>query len=177
MIEPTKKAGPFLVEGGAEPPQDPPVADKQEQKTAGPTEARVSDKPAEPKKPSRIAGIATRRGWGGKAVKPSAPSEGAEDDRPQQSIVPHASVASTSLTLVVAIMTFLASLTLGADRAPVFLSVLLIWLAWVLVMVVVARALPAASPTLTMRRWSRAICAMGTTVPWFGFATAQMMAE
>ena len=59
----------------------------------------------------------------------------------------------------------------------VFLSVLLIWLAWVLVMVVVARALQAASPTLTMRRWSRAICAMGTTVPWFGFATAQMMAE
>ena len=114
MIEPTKKAGPFLVEGGAEPPQDPPVADKQEQKTAGPTEARNSDKPAEPKKPSRIAGIAKRRGWGGKAVKPSAPSEGAEDDRLQQSIVPHASVASTSLTLVVAIMTFLASLTLGA---------------------------------------------------------------
>ncbi|WP_299294725.1 hypothetical protein [uncultured Tateyamaria sp.] len=70
-----------------------------------------------------------------------------------------------------------ASLTLGVDPTPVFLSVLLIWLAWVLVMVIVARAMYAAQPTPTMRRWSRAICAMGTTVPWFGFATAQMMAE
>ena len=85
------------------------------------------------------------------------------------------------LASVLVVMSFIfrseASLTLGADRAPVFLSVLLLWLAWVLVMVVVARALQAANPTLTKRRWSRAICAMGTTVPWFGFATAQMMAE
>ena len=88
------------------------------------------------------------------------------------------------LALIASIMVLLsfifrseASLTLSVDPTPVFLSVLLIWLAWVLVLVIVARAMYAAQPTPTMRRWSRAICAMGTTVPWFGFAAAQMMAE
>ncbi|WP_299366823.1 hypothetical protein [uncultured Tateyamaria sp.] len=89
---------------------------------------------------------------------------------------PLALVASVLVVLSLALRNE-ASLSLGVAPAPVFLSILLIWLAWILVMVLVARALYAAQPTPTMRRWSRAICAMGTTVPWFGFATAQMMAE
>jgi len=116
MIEPKKRVGPFVVEGGGEPPQDPAVAETPDAKPVTPTEAFAGEafKTVEPKKPSRIASLAKRRGWSGKTVKPSAASENAEGDRPQQSIVPHASVASTALTLVVAIMTFLASLTLGA---------------------------------------------------------------
>ncbi|MFL4469249.1 hypothetical protein ACERZ8_04945 [Tateyamaria armeniaca] len=70
-----------------------------------------------------------------------------------------------------------ASLTLGIDPVPVFLSILSIWLAWILVLVVVTRAVRAAYPGAAARRWSRSIGAMGTTVPWFGFAAAQMMVK
>lgn len=62
------------------------------------------------------------------------------------------------------------------DLMQMFLSVSAIWLAWILVLVLVARALRLILPTPAAGRWSRAICAMGTTIPWFGFATAQMMA-
>ena len=68
-----------------------------------------------------------------------------------------------------------AGLTLAFDPVPVFLSVAAIWIAWVLVLVLVAHAVRAADPTPGVRRWSRAVGAMGTTVPWFGFAAAQMM--
>jgi hypothetical protein len=70
-----------------------------------------------------------------------------------------------------------ASLTLSADRALLFASLVLIWLAWILVLVLVVRALCRTFPQPKARRWARAFGAMGTTVPWFGFAAAQMMAE
>ena len=68
-----------------------------------------------------------------------------------------------------------AGLSLSVDLTPLALSLLLIWLAWILVLVLVARALRATVPTPRARRWGRAICAVGTTVPWFGFVTARMM--
>ncbi|MEO9682398.1 MAG: hypothetical protein ABJF86_06745 [Tateyamaria sp.] len=70
-----------------------------------------------------------------------------------------------------------ASPSFGVDRAPAFLSVVLIWLAWIVVLVMVARAVRLAYPSAKARKWSRAIGAMGTTVPWFGFAAAQMMVK
>lgn len=68
-----------------------------------------------------------------------------------------------------------ANLTFDFDATRTFLSVTFIWLAWVLVMVLTARALKLAFPSVRARRWIRALGAMGTTVPWFGFAAAQMM--
>jgi len=70
-----------------------------------------------------------------------------------------------------------AGLTLSLDVVPVFLSVTFIWLAWILVMVLLARAVRQSWPTPRARRLARAAGAMGTTVPWFGFAAAQMMAR
>ena len=55
---------------------------------------------------------------------------------------------------------FLALVRLDPGRGPLAL---------------VAHAVRAAYPTPGVRRWSRAVGAMGTTVPWFGFAAAQMM--
>ncbi|MEX0312056.1 MAG: hypothetical protein AB3N17_17615 [Tateyamaria sp.] len=70
-----------------------------------------------------------------------------------------------------------AGVILASNTFATFLSVGFVWLAWVLVMVLVARAVRAAKPTRRARRLVRAAGAMGTTVPWFGFAAAQMMAR
>lgn len=86
------------------------------------------------------------------------------------------------LALIASVMVLLsfllrseAGLTLGVNPLPVFLSILFIWLAWIVVLVMVVHAVHATYPTRKAHRWSRAIGAMGTTVPWFGFAAAQMM--
>jgi hypothetical protein len=68
-----------------------------------------------------------------------------------------------------------ANLTVGPAMMSQFLSVMLIWLAWILVLVLVVGAVRRAFPSPAMNKWSRVIGAMGTTVPWFGFVTAQMM--
>ncbi len=68
-----------------------------------------------------------------------------------------------------------AGLSLTLQPVPVFLSLMLVWLAWILVMVLVVRALRATYSSPKAQRIARALCAMGTTVPWFGFATARMM--
>ncbi|MEM1318111.1 MAG: ABC transporter permease [Pseudomonadota bacterium] len=129
MIEPKKRVGPFVVDAegeldmakttgsplaAAEPVPPATASGATALSNTDIVDDIVSAKVAEPKRKSRIARLAKRRGWGGKTVKPAAPSETGMDHRPQESIVPSASVASTALTLVVAIMTFLASLTLGA---------------------------------------------------------------
>lgn len=75
-----------------------------------------------------------------------------------------------------------ASLILPAQAGPIqlgplLLSVFLIWAAWILVLVLMARAVCKRHPGPVARRWARSMGAVGTTVPWFGFATANMMAE
>ncbi|WP_415401140.1 hypothetical protein [Tateyamaria sp. SN3-11] len=89
---------------------------------------------------------------------------------------PLALIASVMVVLSLALRNE-ASLTLAADPGPVFVSLLLIWLAWILVLVMVHRAACRTLTSRASRRWSRALGAMGTTLPWFGFATAQMMAK
>lgn len=64
---------------------------------------------------------------------------------------------------------------LAPPPVPILLSVAVVWLAWVLVLVLLARALRTAYRTPRAHRIIRGLCAMGTTVPWFGFATARMM--
>jgi len=54
-------------------------------------------------------------------------------------------------------------------------GVLLIWFAWVGVLAFAAMALRRNDPSVQMRRWSTIIGALGTTMPWFGLASATMM--
>lgn len=70
-----------------------------------------------------------------------------------------------------------AKLTFEFDVVRTFLSVMFIWLAWVLVMVLAARALRHVASSPRAKRLVRVAGAMATTVPWFGFAAAQMMAR
>lgn len=70
-----------------------------------------------------------------------------------------------------------SALPLGSDMARAGESILLLWLAWVLLMVLVVRAVRRIYTTPAARRWSRALGAMGTTLPWFGLAAAKMMAD
>lgn len=89
---------------------------------------------------------------------------------------PPALVASFLVVLSLALRKD-AALTLGVGPTPLFFSVFLIWMAWIVVLVMVAGAVRRTFPGLRARRVVRALGAMGTTVPWFGFATAQMMAD
>ena len=65
----------------------------------------------------------------------------------------------------------------GAAPVPILASLVMMWIAWILVLVLVIRAVRQSFPSRRARRWSRALGAMPTTIPWFGFATAQMMVE
>ena len=69
------------------------------------------------------------------------------------------------------------NLTLSAAPVPILASLVMMWIAWILVLVLVIRAVRQSFPSRRARRWSRALGAMPTTIPWFGFATAQMMVE
>lgn len=54
--------------------------------------------------------------------------------------------------------------------------ILALWFAWVAVLALGAQALRQAEPGLLMRRWTAVIGAAGTTAPWFGLASANMLA-
>lgn len=69
------------------------------------------------------------------------------------------------------------ALPFGSDAARSGESVLLLWLAWVLVVVLVVQVLGRAFASPVARNRSRTLGAVGTTLPWFGFAAAQMMAD
>ncbi|WP_299047055.1 hypothetical protein [uncultured Tateyamaria sp.] len=85
--------------------------------------------------------------------------------------------AASVLVMISFLLRSGANLTLAFDATRTFLSVASIWIAWVLVMVLAAGALRRAYPSIRARRLIRVAGAMGTTVPWFGFAAAQMMAR
>ena len=54
-------------------------------------------------------------------------------------------------------------------------GIVLIWLAWIGVLAFAAMALRRRDPSAKMRRWTTILGALGTTVPWFGLASAIMM--
>ena len=51
-----------------------------------------------------------------------------------------------------------------------------LWLAWISAVAMVAMALRRLAPTVSVRRWLTIGALLATTLPWFGLATAQLMA-
>ena len=62
----------------------------------------------------------------------------------------------------------------GRHVALTVISIALIWFAWIGVLAYAARALRQADKSTAMRRWTAVIGAAGTTMPWFGLASADM---
>ncbi|GLT08858.1 hypothetical protein ACFQFQ_02270 [Sulfitobacter porphyrae] len=54
-------------------------------------------------------------------------------------------------------------------------GILALWFAWIGVLALGAQAFRRAEPGLYMRRWTGILGAGGTTVPWFGLASAQLL--
>lgn len=71
---------------------------------------------------------------------------------------------------------WLAGASWGREMWATLPGITLVWLGWIGLLIYGAARVQAMMPTPTGRRWTRALGAMGTTVPWFGFASAQMIA-
>lgn len=56
-------------------------------------------------------------------------------------------------------------------------GIALVWLGWIGLLVYGAARIQFLVPDIRVRKLTRALGAIGTTVPWFGLASAQMMAE
>ena len=69
----------------------------------------------------------------------------------------------------------LAALRLQATGGAASLSLLLLWLAWVLGVTMTALALRARVLNYRARRWLTVLALLATTLPWFGLATARLM--
>ncbi|MGJ8546253.1 MAG: hypothetical protein ACSHWZ_12490 [Sulfitobacter sp.] len=63
----------------------------------------------------------------------------------------------------------------GSDALLTTAGVLAVWLAWVGILAYSAQALRQYDRGLGMQRWTAVIGAIGTTIPWFGFASASFM--
>lgn len=72
---------------------------------------------------------------------------------------------------------FLAPVPWGANIWATGVGMGLIWAAWIAVLALAALALRQADQGPAMRRWTGVIGAMGTTVPWFGLASARLMSS
>lgn len=72
---------------------------------------------------------------------------------------------------------FLAPVPWGANIWATGFGMVLIWAAWIAVLALAALALRQADQGPAMRRWTGVIGAMGTTVPWFGLASARLMSS
>ena len=55
--------------------------------------------------------------------------------------------------------------------------VLALWFAWIAVLALVMLAVRLRHPPQAIQRTCFALCAVATTLPWFGLVTAQMMAR
>ncbi len=68
-----------------------------------------------------------------------------------------------------------AGLAVGLqERAPLG-SLVSFWLGWILAVGMVAQAVRRRMPGPQVRRWTAIVALLAATLPWFGFATAQMM--
>lgn len=63
------------------------------------------------------------------------------------------------------------------SSAVTILRLLLLWIGWVLVLSLCALALRSRLPHRQARKTAFAVCAMATTLPWFGLYAAQMMSR
>lgn len=64
----------------------------------------------------------------------------------------------------------------GDDLITTILAVVMIWFAWIGVLAYGAQALRLMDTGSRMRRWTDVLGAIGTTVPWFGLASARWVA-
>ena len=58
---------------------------------------------------------------------------------------------------------------------PTILGIGLFWLAWIAILAFAAQAVRRSDRSLRMKRLTGIIGALGTTMPWFGLASANMM--
>ena len=65
---------------------------------------------------------------------------------------------------------------LREDPVMVSTALLLLWLTWIASLVLGTHLLRRVDPSPHMKRWSRALGMLATTVPWFGFAAASAVA-
>ncbi|UOA28591.1 hypothetical protein [Pseudosulfitobacter sp. DSM 107133] len=72
---------------------------------------------------------------------------------------------------------FLAPVPWGVNIWATWLGIGLIWAAWIAVLALVALALRQVDSGRAMRRWTGIMGAIGTTVPWFGLASARLMSS
>ena len=61
------------------------------------------------------------------------------------------------------------------DDTVLWVSIILMWAAWVLVLAFAVLRLRMAHPGPTVHRLSGLLGAFGTTVPWFGLVTARLL--
>ena len=86
-----------------------------------------------------------------------------------------------ALILAITLALVLAGLLLQQARgqaSPTFLAggAVAFWLAWVGILVFCVLRIRRVLPGLKIQRWSRVLGAIGTTIPWFGFVSATMLA-
>ena len=63
----------------------------------------------------------------------------------------------------------------GRDPVVTVASIALIWFAWIGVLAYGAQKLRMVGGGIRMRRWTGVIGAAGTTMPWFGLASANLI--
>ncbi len=78
-----------------------------------------------------------------------------------------------SVSVVICVTLALRWRLAGGDQA--LISLVALWLAWVLAVAMVAQAFKARLRAPRQRRWLTVAALLSTTLPWFGLATAQMM--
>jgi|TARA_R110002049_G_scaffold117332_3_gene270613 hypothetical protein len=101
----------------------------------------------------------------------------------QRLTAPKPGIRALRLLAVFCVVCFAAAVMLrylGSARwggSPLFIGVwiALVWGAWIAAIALVVQALRRADPGLKMQRWTSAVGAVGTTVPWFGLVFAELM--
>ncbi|MEP1522269.1 hypothetical protein [Ascidiaceihabitans sp.] len=96
---------------------------------------------------------------------------------------PAPSLAQFRLLAGISFSTLLVSLALrfgflgrwGSDPSLTWITVGLIWIAWVGILALGVQRLRMADPSVRMRNWTAVLGAFGTAVPWFGLASAHFM--
>lgn len=64
----------------------------------------------------------------------------------------------------------------GKDPLTTLWGILMSWCGWIGILAFGAQALRQADPRPAMHRWTGLLGAVGTTIPWFGLASARWMA-
>ncbi len=86
-------------------------------------------------------------------------------------------VIALALMVAANVVPKLAAIEGDTSAYPALTKVLLLWLGWIVVVALCALALRERLPEGTAHRWSFALGAMATTLPWFGLYAAQIVTD